>query len=377
MNARAAWKLIAVLLAAVVASVVTTFAFRGTGAENPTDTMVFGLPEAEVFTEDYAGAPYVGDAVTLAPDVAPLAAGNRTHDVRIDVIEAEIEIAPGVRYHAWTFGGVVPGPILHVRQGDRVNFVMKNRSGEAAAVTEPGKPAPMVYPMPHSIDFHAATVAPNDKWRVIQAGESIKFQWVANYPGVYTYHCGGAPVLQHVAMGQYGIVIVSPKDGFPTDAQVNRNYAVIQSEFYLKPDEADENLWAFDMDAARRKEPSHVLFNGQAATPDNALIANAGERVRFYLHNVGPNDHTSFHVIGTIFDRVFFEGNPRNELFGMQTVALGASNGAVLEFIVPEEGEYVFVDHEFADALKGALGRIRARASNGQVTKAPGAPMKH
>jgi len=357
------------------------------------DGRLYGLAAAEVFTEEYAGPPVAGDAVTMAPAIAPLQNGNRAHDVRIDIVIQELEIAPGVRYQAWTFGGAVPGPIVHVREGDTINFTMKNRSGESVRITAPesgGAPflaalassdlqhaSPGVAPMPHSIDFHAATVAPNDKWRLLQPGESIRFSWIANYPGVFMYHCGGAPVLMHVAMGQYGIVIVSPRDGFPTDHQVTREYAIVQSEFYLKPDDADpEGLWTFDMDAAMKKTPSHVLFNGSTrALTEPPLDAKAGDRVRLYVHNVGPNDHSSLHVIGVIFDRVFFEGNPRNEWFGMQTVPLGASNGAVLEFIVPEAGDYLIVDHEFADLLKGAVGHIHAKSTTGVATRTV-APLK-
>ena len=185
-------------------------------------------------------------------------------------------------------------------------------------------------------------------------------------------------MLQHVAMGQYGIVVVSPRDGFPTDGHVTREYVIVQSEFYLKPNEDDfEGLWTFDMDAAQKKLPSQVLFNGSTgALTDPPLEAKAGDRIRLYVHNVGPNDQSSLHVIGAIFDRVFFEGNPKNEWFGMQTVPLGASNGAVLEFIVPEEGDYAIVDHEFAEVMKGAVGRIRATSATGTATRAV-APMKH
>ncbi len=90
--------------------------------------MVFGAPQATVFHEDYNGPAVVGDTVTRAPSLAPLAAGTRTHNVRMDIVAAEIEVAPGVRYQAWTFGGSVPGPVVHVREGDRVAFTMKNRS---------------------------------------------------------------------------------------------------------------------------------------------------------------------------------------------------------------------------------------------------------
>ena len=125
-----------------------------------------------------------------------------------------------------------------------------------------------------------------------------------------------------------------------------------------------------DFDAAAKKIPSHVLFNGHlTALTDRPLEARAGERVRLYLHNVGPNDQSSNHVIGAIFDRVFYEGNPLNDSRGMQTVVLGASNGAVVEFIAPEEGDYILVDHEFADAQKGAIGHIMVRARDGRTTR--------
>ena len=352
--------------------------------EYEVDGRIFGMPAAEVFTDDYAGPPVVGDYVTHLPNLAPLPAGNRHHEVRVDIVAQEIEIAPGVRYQAWTFGGSVPGPVLHVREGDRVTFTMKNRSGEKVSVTQPEKGSapfltqlatanqqaalPIAVPMHHSIDIHAATVAPDDKWRMIMPGESIRFEWVANYPGAYVYHCGVPPVLQHVAMGQYGLVVVSPRDGYPTDKDVAREYVVVQSEFYLK--EAANDLHVLDFDAAARKSPSHVVFNGHlTALTDRPLEANAGERVRLYLHNVGPNDQSSSHVIGAIFDRVFYEGNPLNDWRGMQTVSLGASNGAVVEFIAPEEGDYVIVDHEFADAQKGAIGHIMVRSRTGQTTR--------
>src|SRR5690606_26810227 len=120
--------------------------------------------------------------------------------------------------------------------------------------------------------------------------------------------------------------------------------------FYLKPGETEDDLWQFDFEAAVNKTPSHVVFNGHAlALNDTPLEAKEGDRVRLYFHNVGPNDQASTHVIGAIFDRVWYEGNLRNEMRGMQTALIGSSNGAVLEFIVPEEGRYVLVDHEFAD----------------------------
>lgn len=377
----------------LIVIVAVPLALRARAGEDSAAGKVWGTPRAEIFEDPNPGGPLVeGDAVTYLPNVAELRPGNRTHNVRLDIVAQEIEIAPDVRFQAWTFGGSVPGPVIHVREGDRVNFVMRNRSNEQVSVTSPDKSdapflqqlaaanlqkaVPVVAPMHHSMDFHAATVAADDKWRMILPGQSIRFEWVANYPGVYMYHCGVPPVLQHVAMGQYGIVIVSPREGFDTDDEAVRRYAVVQSEFYLKPG-GENGLYELDYDAALRKQPSHVVFNGHVkALTDTPLVSKVGERVRLYFHNVGPNDQSSTHVIGAIFDRVWFEGNPRNEMRGMQTALIGSSNGAVLEFIVAEEGRYVIVDHEFADASKGAIGQIVALSKSGHMTS-HSEPMAH
>src|SRR5687768_13040848 len=377
----------AALAVAAVLTLPLVLRARTTG----TTDMVFGTRRAEIAESKPGGGLVEGDAVTFLPNLAALKPGNRTHDVRMDIVAQEIEIAPGVRYQAWTFGGTVPGPVVHVREGDRIRFTMKNRTMEAVSVTSPAsgnapflqqaatanlqKATPLQQPMHHSIDFHAATVAADDKWRPVMPGQTITFEWVANYPGIFMYHCGIPPVLQHVAMGQYGIVIVSPREGYPTDDVTTRRYAVVQSEFYLK--EGANGLYEFDFDAAQKKLPSHVVFNGHtAALTDAPLQAREGERVRLYFANVGPNDQSSAHVIGAIFDRVWYEGNLQNEWRGMQTALLGSSNGAVLEFIVPEEGRYILVDHEFADVQKGAVGQIVATSKHGTSTRAT-ATMKH
>ena len=340
------------------------------------DGMTFGMPEAEVYTEDYDGPPVVGEYVTQLPNLAPLDyEGNKHHEVRIDIIVQEIEVAEGVRYQAWTFGGTVPGPVLHVKEGDKIAFVMKNRSDEEVTITDPAKGgspfmnqvannpyqknSAAIMPMPHSMDFHAGTVAKDDKWRTIGPGETIKFDWVANYAGTYIYHCGTPSVLMHTAMGQHGVVVVSPKDGYDTGYEVDREYVIVQSEYYLTPGAGD--LYTYDFEAASSNNPSHVVFNGhQTILHDQPLKANAGERVRFHVSNNGPSGTSSFHVIGGIFDRVWLEGHPSNEMRGMQTVLLGASGSATMDMIVPEEGKYILIDHEFVDAEKGATGTLKA-----------------
>jgi len=183
-------------------------------------------------------------------------------------------------------------------------------------------------------------------------------------------------------------VIVEPRGGYPT--KVDREYAIIQSEFYTKPD-PDKRvvngvpLQVLDGERVRVKAPTYTVFNGRYnGFVENPLTAKPGERVRLFVLNVGPSNTTSFHVIGTLFDRVWWDGNPDNQFRGLQTVLLGASNGAIVEFVIPEAGNYVMVDHEFADASQGAIGLIAAGPAakagefehhNIPATAAPSEPM--
>ena len=338
--------------------------------------MNFETPAAVVSNERHSGAFATGDALSLDALVKPLVAAP-VKEIRLDTTHKIIEIAPGVKFSAWTFGDTVPGPAVRARVGDRIKFTMTNRSDE---------PVPGVRmtaaPMMHSMDFHSAMVSPQDKYRSIAPGQTISFEFTLNYPGVFMYHCGTPMVLEHIASGMYGMMIVEPRGGYPT--KVDREYAVIQSEFYTKPDPQKRKvdgqpLYVLDGDRVRAKAPTYTVFNGRYnGMVDAPLQAKPGERVRLFVLNVGPSNTSSFHVVGTIFDRVWFDGNPDNQFRGMQTVLLGSSSGAIVEFMIPEAGSYVMVDHHFANASQGAVGLIAAGGTGGDPehhnTPATGAP---
>jgi nitrite reductase (NO-forming) len=216
--------------------------------------------------------------------------------------------------------------------------------------------------MMHSMDFHAAMVSPQDKYRSIAPGQTIEFEFTLNYPGVFMYHCGTPMILEHIASGMYGAVVVEPRGGYPTKA--DREYVVIQSEFYAKPQGSAKKggpapVYVLDTERLRAAQPTHTVFNGvHNGMVANPLPAKPGERVRLYVLNVGPSRTSSFHVVGTIFDRVWMDGNPDNQFRGMQTVLLGSSSSAIVEFVIPEEGSYIMVDHHFANASQGAIGLV-------------------
>lgn len=311
---------------------------------------VYGAPPSQVGDTLPKGDKFFsGPGVAKLPEV-PRIDASPVKEVRLDVTHKVIELDSGVKFHGWTFGDDIPGPTIRVRQGDRVKFTLTNRSTETVQV---------VPPMPHSIDFHSAMVSPQDKYRSIDPGQTLTFEWTANYPGVFMYHCATPMVLQHLAAGMYGMVIVDPKGGWP--GKVDREYAVVQSEFYLQDKPGADGVYEIDMDKVEKKQPTYVTFNGRVNRHlTEGLKARPGERVRIFFLNAGPDDTSSFHVIGTIFDKVWLDGNPANQFRGLQTILLGASNGAIVEFVIPEAGKYVLVDHEFADAHHGALGAVDA-----------------
>jgi nitrite reductase (NO-forming) len=188
----------------------------------------------------------------MEPAVKPL---DRTEvkEVRLDTTHKVIEIASGVKFSAWTFGDQVPGPAVRARVGDRIRFSMTNRSDEPV----PGVRVTSA-PMMHSMDFHSAMVAPDDKYRSIAPGQTIDFEFTPNYPGVFMYHCGTPMVLEHIAAGMYGMMIVEPREGYPT--KVDREYAVVQSEFYTKRDPQRREvdgvpLYVLDTERVRSKAP--------------------------------------------------------------------------------------------------------------------------
>ena len=276
--------------------------------------------------------------------VAPVA-DAAIKEFRIPITHDTVEIANGVRYVGWTFGGTVPGPVIRVREGDLVRIRLVN---EAKG-------------MPHSIDFHAARLPMDHAMKSIAPGDSLSFEFTATTPGAFMVHCGTAPVLMHIAQGMYLAIIVDPKDGWP--GHVDKEFVLVQSEFYPRPSAADTSVREGDWDAMLAGTPTYVTFNGRAdqyrAAP---LQVDEGDKVRFFVVNAGPSRDSDFHIVGAVFDTVYPDGDPDHALHGLQTQMVPVGGGAVFETTFARgrsgEGHYAFVTHSFADATRGAVGVI-------------------
>jgi nitrite reductase (NO-forming) len=302
--------------------------------------------------------PPVGEPIhavlTSPPQVPPPV--NRATPARVivdlEVREVEKEISEGVKYTFWTFGGTVPGSFIRVRQGDTVEFHLKNHPDSK---------------MPHNIDLHAVTGPGGGAASSFTApGHQSQFTFKALNAGLFVYHCATAPVGMHVANGMYGLILVEPPQGLRA---VDREYYVMQGDFYTVGKYREKGVQAFDMQKAIDEHATYVLFNGSegALLGDHALPARVGETLRLYVGNGGPNLDSNFHVIGEIFDRVYTEGGSHYQE-NVQTTLVPAGGSAIVEFHTEVPGTSVIVDHALFRAFnKGALGMIKTEGPDNKA----------
>lgn len=296
------------------------------------------MPGSSVPADPNAPPPVTHDPT--APDLLP----GETHDIDLVITERDMTVAPGFVQHIWTFGDTVPGPVIRVKVGDLVRVHLIN---------------PATNMMAHSIDFHASMVAWNDEMRSIAPGEELLYEFTANHAGVWMYHCGTTPALHHIANGMYGLLIVEPREGLPP---VDQEFTIVQSEWYLGPQGQPVSL---EKASAAAPAPDFVVFNGVANQYKDAPIeVLTGERVRVFVLNAGPNIDSSFHIVGTIFDRVTREGvtmdASTNGGWASQAVDLAPAQAAIVEFTLAEDGLYPMVTHAFNFVGLGGLGLFQA-----------------
>lgn len=285
-------------------------------------------------------------AELTSPPHVPKPVGNRDAKrvkVELEIIEAEGTMVDGSKYLYWTFGGTVPGSFIRTRVGDKVEFHLQNHPDNK---------------LPHNIDLHAVTgPGGGAESSFVAPGKEIVFSFKTLNPGLYVYHCATAPVGMHIANGMYGLILVEPEGGLEP---VDKEYYVMQGDFYTEGSYGARGLQAFDMGKAISETPDYVVFNGHvgALNNENALQAEVGETVRLFMGNGGPNLVSSFHVIGEIFDRVYVEGGTLvNE--NIQTTMIPAGGAAIIEFKVDVPGTLILVDHSIFRAFnKGALGML-------------------
>lgn len=284
--------------------------------------------------------------LTIAPNVPKPIAYNTPKRVMVEIecVEKVMDISDSTQYTFWTFGGHVPGQFIRVRQGDLVDFTLKNAPDSKNS---------------HSIDLHAV-IGPGGGAEATgtSPGQSTRFQFRALHPGLYVYHCATGPVPLHIANGMYGLILVEPAEGLP---KVDKEYYLMQGEFYTNGKYEAKGLQEFDEEKALNENPDYVLFNGRvrSTTGGKALTAKVGETVRLFVGNGGPNLISSFHPIGQIFTKVYMEGGSKINT-DVQTTLIPSGGAAIVEMKMQVPEVINLVDHSIFRAFhKGAIAQIK------------------
>jgi nitrite reductase (NO-forming) len=307
-------------------------------------------------TQSFAGAAPANAAALAAahkpyPAALPAAPAGPVADVHLVLKDVTVQIAPGVKYAAWAWAGGAPGPVIHVRQGQLVKITLTNNGA-----------------IPHSVDFHAARVAPDKAFRDVAPGTSVSYTFRANDPGVFMYHCGTKPVLMHIANGMYGAIVVEPKPGVLPPAA--KNYVLVASEWYLSSNGLGQPA-QFNMEKAHARTPDWMTFNGYAGQyATHPLTAKPGELVRFWVVDAGPSLDTDFHIVGTILNTAYPFGamSSTTALHNVQTVTVPAGGGGVFDVKIDKPGLYPFVSHAFAAVDEGQVGVLNVGNVKGTMS---------
>lgn len=319
-------------------TVVMTSVFYVSGLAGMVPSQAAGLPEEQA-------------VLTFAPNVPPAIKRKSPALVKVRLETQEKEgllmegFDEGTKYVFWTFNGQVPGPFIRAREGDTLDLTLAN---------------PKESTMPHNIDLHAVTgPGGGAAFTLAKPGEEKTARFKLLQPGLYVYHCAAPPVTEHIANGMYGLILVEPAKGLPP---ADKEFYVLQSEFYTKGEFGAEGLQSFDAEKAADEKPTYIVFNGKMGglQEKNALQAKAGDKVRVYFGNAGPNLVSSWHIIGVIFDRLYNQGALASDpLMGVQTTLVPAGGASVADFKLQVPGDYTFVDHSIFRIEKGAVGTLR------------------
>ena len=320
---------------------------------------------AIVFNAQNSASPSTGQSTTITPTETqsvvtqssystPVCFGNDgSTKITLVAEKTQVQVANNVTYDAWSFNGTVPGPTIWVNLCENVEFTLINNDT-----------------MAHSIDFHAAQVNWATVYAPVAPGQSLSFNFTPAYPGVFMYHCGVPPVLEHIANGMYGVIIVNGTGSFALPPAPGGTYVIIESEFYINSNPNNDGAYSGNYSKMLAATPDYVVFNGKAFQYQaNPLVVKPNELVRLYIFNEGPNIWEAFHVIGGIMDTVYIDGNPFNLEHGLQTLNIPPAGGAIVDMYFPDAGGMnPFVNHAFAYAQMGAIGAFKVENGTTSTT---------
>ena len=253
--------------------------------------------------------------------------GTMLREYEIFAVDREIEIAPGVKFPAWSYNGQVPGPTIRATEGDRLRIRFLNQGSH-----------------PHTMHFHGWHPPEMDgslPQHEVLPGESFTYEFDAEPAGLHLYHCHSVPLKRHIHKGLYGTFIVDPRGGRPP------------------ADELVMVMNGFDTNFDNENEVYAVNTVAHAYMADPIKVT-VGRLTRIYLVNITEFDLiNSFHLHGMFFD-AFRTGTPAALRDHTDTITLCQGERAVLETTFRYKGDFMFHAHQSEFAELGWMGLFRA-----------------
>jgi copper-containing nitrite reductase len=311
-----------------------------------------------------AELPRVKAELTFAPNVPPPITRREPAIVEVSLTATHkmLPLTTYADYHFWTFNEHVPGPFIRVRVGDWLEVHISNTDTSG---------------LPHNVDFHAATGPGGGADILVVAPGQEQTAWLRlRTPGLFMYHCSVPPMIDHIANGMYGLILVEPTNGL---AHADREFYVMQSEFYTKANPTNTHVLEYSHEQALDERPSFVVFNGTSGSLlfKDALHAATGERLRFFFGNAGPSLISSFHIIGEVMENVYREGGLTDPAaHGLQTTLVTPGAAAIVEITPMIPGTYSFLDHAASHSEKGAMGQLDVARIDAYRSAEAGPPAK-
>jgi FtsP/CotA-like multicopper oxidase with cupredoxin domain len=236
--------------------------------------------------------------------------------------EVEHEFAPGLKAKCWGYNGRVHGPTIEAVEGDRVRIYVRNKLPAPTTVHWHG-----VY-LPNGMDGVGGLTQ-----RVIQPGETFKYEWTFRQAGTLMYHPHHDEMTQ-MALGMMGMIVVHPRRPAP-GYRVDRDFAILLSEWKIEPGTSRP-------DPMEMSDFNVLTMNAKAFPGTAPLVCKQGERVRIRLGNLSAMDHHPIHVHGHYFKVTATDGGaiPPSAQWPEATVLVPTGSTRDIEFVADAPGDW-------------------------------------